>query len=127
MTLQEIIKRIGTIKDEDLIKLHTIDIDIPIDKSIISETNKFTGKSGYTPSEGLKELRVSLANRYGVREENIIIGCGSRHLLFGLGFFLAQDNKKILIPDPEWAHDSPTKLFAKKNNVIRVEWLANEK
>jgi len=124
MKLQNVITNVEKLESagRQIIKLHTADPDIPCDPGIIRIIKKFSNKHRYCNTAGLLKLREMLAEKYGVATNNVLIGCGSRHLLFGL--LLSVKQKWIVIPDPEWACDLPLQSLQLKIN--RVNWLFNE-
>ena len=124
MKLQYYINQIQKISNsrEKIIPLHTPDPDIPPHKQIIGTLKKFSDQHNYSNSSGLPKLKELISKKYDVKPENVLVGCGSRHLYFGLLYLYK--NKKVLIPDPEWAPDLPLSLFNLK--TIRVKWLPNE-
>jgi aspartate/methionine/tyrosine aminotransferase len=59
-------------------------------------------KSGYGPSAGLPELRKRIAEREGCEAKNIVVGPGSKHLLYGLMSVLCSKGDKVALPSPYW-------------------------
>lgn len=66
------------------------------------------GKTKYTPSSGLPELREAVCRR--LREDRgltyepkqVIISCGAKHSLFNALQVLCQEGDEVLIPSPYW-------------------------
>ncbi len=59
-------------------------------------------KSGYGPSAGLPELRGRIARREGCGPENVVVGPGSKHLLYGLMSVLCEKGGTVAFPSPYW-------------------------
>src|SRR5512137_1267656 len=55
-------------------------------------------KSGYGSSAGLPELRERIAAREGCDTKNVVIGPGSKHLLFGLMSVLCKRGDTVAFP-----------------------------
>ncbi|NCF75031.1 MAG: aminotransferase class I/II-fold pyridoxal phosphate-dependent enzyme [Xanthomonadaceae bacterium] len=124
MKLQDIITKIQEIEltktEEGIIKLYTADPDIPPDNRIIKRIKEYVDQFHYCDTRGTQNLRELIAIKYGVGIKNVLIGCGSRHLLFGL--IIINPKKRIIVPDPEWAYDLPINL----SNIVRVKWSSDE-
>ncbi|MEW6036009.1 MAG: pyridoxal phosphate-dependent aminotransferase [Candidatus Micrarchaeota archaeon] len=60
------------------------------------------GKSGYGPSAGLPELRERIAEREGCGVENVVVGPGSKHLIYGLMSVLCKKGDGVAFPSPHW-------------------------
>ena len=59
-------------------------------------------KSGYGSSAGLPELRERIAAREGCDIKNVVVGPGSKHLLFGLMSVLCKKGDTVAFPSPYW-------------------------
>lgn len=59
-------------------------------------------KSGYGPSAGLPELRQKIAEREGCDMKNVVVGPGSKHLLYGIMSVLCKRGDKVAFPSPYW-------------------------
>lgn len=59
-------------------------------------------KSGYGSSAGIPELRERIAAREGCDVKNVVIGPGSKHLLFGLMSVLCRKGETVAFPSPYW-------------------------
>lgn len=88
-----------------IIKLHTVD-QLHTDTEILESARKAISlhTAGYCSSAGITPLRKIIAENYDLKEDNVVIGSGSRHLLFGLIEILLKNEEQVIIPDPEWAH-----------------------
>ncbi len=66
------------------------------------------GKTGYTPSSGIPELKNVLAELYSKRRNveyspaNVVVSCGAKHSIFGLISARVDEGDKVLIPKPYW-------------------------
>lgn len=59
-------------------------------------------KSGYGPAAGLPEFREAIAQREHCAVENVVVGPGSKHLLFALMSVLLQKGQRVATPSPHW-------------------------
>lgn len=59
-------------------------------------------KFGYGPAAGMIELRERIAKREQCAPENVVIGPGSKSLLFGLLSVLKKTRPKMALPAPYW-------------------------
>ncbi len=59
-------------------------------------------KSGYGSSAGLSELREKIAAREGCDVKNVVVGPGSKHLLYGLMSILCKKGDMVSFPSPYW-------------------------
>ncbi|NYZ73648.1 pyridoxal phosphate-dependent aminotransferase [Candidatus Micrarchaeota archaeon] len=59
-------------------------------------------KSGYCSSAGLPELRQKIAEREGCDVDNVVVGPGSKHLLYGLLSTLCRKGDTVSFPAPYW-------------------------
>lgn len=59
-------------------------------------------KSGYGSSAGIPELRERIAAREGCDARNVVIGPGSKHLLYGLMSVLCKKGESVAFPSPYW-------------------------
>lgn len=91
---------------KQIIRLNIGDTGLPtpqcaIDAAVASIKN---GKSGYGSSAGLPELREKIAEREGCETDEIVIGSGSKHIIYALISIIGRDsnNKNIVFPSPHW-------------------------
>lgn len=93
-------------KGEDIIKLNVgePEIDPPkpvLDGLLYSIKNK---RFKYGQADGDHALRQSLAYEYGVKKENIVIGPGSKFLIYAfLKNILKTPRDEVIIPTPYWS------------------------
>ncbi len=59
-------------------------------------------KSGYGSSAGLPELRQKIAEREKCGIENVVVGPGSKSLIYGLMSILCKKNEQVAFPTPFW-------------------------
>ncbi len=66
------------------------------------------GRTGYTPSAGIPELRDAVARSYSERRgiewsrENVLVSCGAKHSLFNLVSAAVETGDRVLLPKPYW-------------------------
>lgn len=58
------------------------------------------GHSDYGPAAGIPLLRERLARREGCAPENVVVGPGSKHLIFALMSVLGRPGAKVAVPMP---------------------------
>jgi aspartate aminotransferase len=59
-------------------------------------------KSGYGSSAGLPALRQAIADREGCETGNVVVGPGSKHLIYGLMSVLCKKGEQVAFPSPHW-------------------------
>ena len=94
----------------------------PIPSNIVLELKNNANKNKYLPMQGLEELKVAIAsyldkhNNNNFKSENIIIGPGTKELMFLTNIAF---NGDILLPAPSWVSYQPQALIAKN----KVHWI----
>ncbi|MCX6771423.1 MAG: pyridoxal phosphate-dependent aminotransferase [Candidatus Micrarchaeota archaeon] len=91
-------------KGKRMVRLNVGDTNLPVPACALdaARQNLAKAKSGYGPSAGLPALRQAIAAREGCGYENVVVGPGSKHLLFALVSILAGIGKKVALPLPCW-------------------------
>jgi aspartate aminotransferase len=94
----------------------------PIPESIILALKSNADKHTYLPMQGLEELRSAIAsylnknNNNSFNKENIIIGPGTKELMFLTQIMFKGD---VLLPSPSWVSYNPQAFIAKN----KVHWI----
>ena len=94
---------------------------VPID--VIDELKNNAYQNKYLPMQGLSELRTAISryassqNNQNYKAENIIIGPGTKELMFLLQLLFEGD---ILLPKPSWVSYAPQALLG-RNKVCWIE------
>ena len=94
---------------------------VPID--IVNQLKKNAHQNKYLPIQGLKELRevvakhTSIKKNYNYNSENVIIGPGSKELMFLLHILFDGD---IILPVPSWVSYSPQAIFG-RNKIQSIQ------
>ena len=94
---------------------------VPID--VIDELKNNAHQNKYLPIQGLNELRTAISkyasvkNNQNYKAENIIIGPGTKELMFLLLLLFDGD---ILLPTPSWVSYAPQALLG-RNKVCWIE------
>ncbi len=89
-----------------------------VPKDIVNELKNNAHKNDYLPMQGLELLRKSVANytsnkkKYYYSSDNVIIGPGSKELMFLL--HLAFDGD-IILPVPSWVSYAPQAIIGRNN------------
>lgn len=94
----------------EIISLNVGEPDFPTPDSIIKATKKALdeNKTRYSLVQGIKELRQGIAkkvtrdNNYEVTYENIILGNGSKHILYNIFQTIINPGEEVIIPSPFW-------------------------
>ena len=82
----------------------------PVPEPVVEELRKHAGEKQYLPVRGLPELRRAVAEHhrgafgFEVSEQNILVGPGSKELMFLLQLVYYGD---IVIPTPSWVSYAP--------------------
>lgn len=98
----------------------------PVPEKIVSALKLNAHQKDYLPSKGLLELRKSIAGfltkkgYHNLSHENIIIGPGSKELMFLLQ--VAFDGE-VVLPVPSWVSYAPQAIIAKN----KFHWVQTEK
>ena len=76
-----------------------------IDAAVLSMNE---GQTKYTPAAGLQSLKEAIANKFkqdqGIEYKlnEIIVGCGAKHVLYTLFQVILNDGDEVIIPTPYW-------------------------
>ena len=93
-----------------------------VPEDIVDELKKNASKNKYLSVQGLDELRESIAKytstkkKYNYKSENVIIGPGSKELMFLLQALFDGD---ILLPAPSWVSYAPQAILGRN----KVHWI----
>jgi len=94
--------------------------EVPDD--VVNELKKHASKNKYLSIQGLEELRESIAKYTSIKKEynyksgNIIIGPGSKELMFLLQMLFDGD---ILLPSPSWVSYAPQSMLGRN----KIQWI----
>lgn len=89
----------------------------PVHPSLQAALQENVQQKGYLPVQGLKELREAIASYYSrtlngeFEPQQVIVGPGSKSLLFGLLMALEGD---LILPSPSWVSYAPQARFLHK-------------
>lgn len=94
----------------DVIALSAGQPDFPTPEPVIEAAKKAMeeGKTGYTASSGIPELRECVAIKYSkkrgmdFKRHNVIISCGAKHCMANLLCSVIKPGDRILVPRPYW-------------------------
>lgn len=91
-------------KGKRILRLNVGDTNLPVPACAIAAARKgMTSKAvGYGSSAGMAEFREIIAKREGCKIENVVVGPGSKHLIFALLSVLAKKGDNVAIPSPHW-------------------------
>jgi aspartate aminotransferase len=87
-----------------VVRLNVGDTNIPTPECAVEAAvaRLRRSKSGYGPSAGLPELRQKIAEREGCEVKNVVVGPGSKHLLYGIMSVLCKKGDRAAFPSPYW-------------------------
>ena len=94
-----------------------------VPKDIVNELKKNAHQNKYLPMQGLNELRTSVAKYtsakkdYKYKAENVIIGPGSKELMFLLHVAF---NGEIILPAPSWVSYAPQAIIG-RNKIKTIQ------
>ena len=101
----------------------------PVPQIVVRELKKNAHQKNYINVSGLKELRDKIAqyhsikNKYDYKSDNVIIGPGSKELIFQTQLVLDCD---VLLPSPSWVSYGPqARILNKKIHWIKAEAKSN--
>ena len=93
-----------------------------VPEDVVAELKKHAHQNSYLPMQGLKELRDSIAKYISAKKkieyksENIIVGPGSKELMFLLHVLF---DGEIILPAPSWVSYGPQAIIGRN----KVKWL----
>ncbi|MGE0084576.1 MAG: pyridoxal phosphate-dependent aminotransferase [Desulfococcaceae bacterium] len=77
------------------------------------------GETRYGPVSGLHELRLALSKQFaGYGPENILVGNGSKHVLYSLFQVICDPGDEVIIPAPYWVSFSQQVILAGGKPVL---------
>jgi aspartate aminotransferase len=94
---------------------------VPLD--VVEELKKNSHQNKYLPMQGLKELRDTIAKYtskkkdYNYKSENVVIGPGSKELMFLLHILFDGD---IILPVPSWVSYAPQAILG-RNKIQSIQ------
>jgi aspartate aminotransferase len=94
-----------------------------IPEDIVNELKKNSHQNRYLPMQGLPELREAIASytsnkkKYNYKADNVIVGPGSKELMFLLHILFEGD---VILPAPSWVSYAPQAVIG-RNNIHWIE------
>ncbi|MDC0901515.1 aminotransferase class I/II-fold pyridoxal phosphate-dependent enzyme [Candidatus Pelagibacter sp.] len=92
-----------------------------VPEDVVDELKKNAHQNKYLPMQGLSELREVVANytsnkkNYNYKSENVIIGPGSKELMFLLHVVF---DGEIILPAPSWVSYAPQAILGRNKTQI---------
>ncbi len=89
------------------------DFDTPERVSLAGERAIREGRTKYTPTPGVPELRRAIADRMGrdygvaVTPEQVVVTCGAKHAIYLALFALLDPGDEVIVPAPYWVSYPP--------------------
>ena len=93
-----------------------------VPEDVVAELKNNAHQNSYLPMQGLKELRVAIAKyisskkKLEYKPENIIVGPGSKELMFLLHILF---DGEIILPAPSWVSYAPQAIIGRN----KIKWL----
>jgi len=93
-----------------------------VPEDVVAELKNNAHQNSYLPMQGLKELREAIAkyisskNKLEYKPENIIVGPGSKELMFLLHILF---DGEIILPAPSWVSYAPQAIIGRN----KIKWL----
>jgi aspartate aminotransferase len=83
------------------------DFPMPLESQKALSQAMGQGKTKYTPSSGLLELKKAVCNKYQreglqVDPNQVIISCGAKHSLYNILQVICDSGDEVIIPQPYW-------------------------
>jgi aspartate aminotransferase len=110
-------------KGEKIFKFGFGQSPFQIPSDIVNELKNNAHQNKYLPMQGLKELRKAIAKytsakkNYNYKSENVIIGPGSKELMFLLHILF---DGEIILPTPSWVSYAPQAVLG-RNKVQLIQ------
>jgi len=91
-------------RGKDIVRLNVGDTNLPVPQRAKDAAAKSMrdGRGGYGSSRGSEELLSLIAAREKCGIENVVVGPGSKHLLFALLSVLCKKGDSVAFPSPHW-------------------------
>ncbi|MBI2029400.1 pyridoxal phosphate-dependent aminotransferase [Candidatus Gottesmanbacteria bacterium] len=107
---------------KDVIKLNVGEPEQSPPKELFKAIEKSlkSGRTTYGSASGDPNLRELLAKEHGIKPENVLIGPGSKFLIFATLKLLSKTKGKIIIPLPAWSAFS---LMFKDLGINNIHYL----
>ncbi len=97
-----------------------------VPEDLMLELKNNADKNNYLPMQGLPELReaiakyISIKKNYNYSSENILIGPGTKELMFLLNILFDGD---VLLPAPSWVSYEPQAILGRN----KIHWLRTDR
>ena len=92
----------------------------PVPELVVEALRANAHRKAYLPVRGLPELREAVAAYHGATAEDILIGPGSKELIYQLQLVC---DAEVLIPSPSWVTYAPQAALAGR----RLRWIPTRK
>ncbi len=121
LRINEISKKIES-EGKEIFKFGFGQSPFKIPEDIVNELKKNAFKNKYLPMQGLPELRDAIAKyisskkKYNYKAENILIGPGTKELMFLLQILF---DGEVLLPTPSWVSYEPQAMLGRN----KVHWI----
>ena len=121
LRINEISKELES-KGKEIFKFGFGQSPFKIPEDIVGELKNNAFQNKYLPMQGLPELRESVANyisskkNYNYKAENILIGPGTKELMFLLQILF---DGEVILPTPSWVSYEPQAILGRN----KVHWI----
>ncbi len=89
---------------KDIINLSIGEPDFDTPLEVVEKAYEYMrkGYTHYTSNFGLEELRVAIADRYGVEPKNVMVTTGGSEALLNASLAFIEENSEVVIPSPNF-------------------------
>ena len=121
LRMNEISKELES-QGKDLFKFGFGQSPFQVPEDVVSELKNNAFQNKYLPMQGLPELREAIANfvskkkKYHYKADNILIGPGTKELMFLLQILF---DGEVLLPSPSWVSYEPQAILGRN----KVHWI----
>ena len=122
LKINEVCKELES-KGEKIFKFGFGQSPFEVPDDVVNELRNNAYQNKYLPMQGLKELRkvvakyTSTKKNYNYNSENVIIGPGSKELMFLLHILFEGD---IILPAPSWVSYAPQAILG-RNKIQTIQ------
>lgn len=121
LAINELSKKLE-IQGKEIFKFGLGQSPFPVPQIIVNELKKYSHKKDYLNVSGLEKLREVISiyhkkkNKYNYTKENIIIGPGSKELIYQIQLVLESN---LILPSPSWVSYEPQAQILNK----KIHWV----
>ena len=106
-----------------IIRLNVGDTNLPTPECAVEAAVQYMkkSKSAYGSAAGMQELREKIAEREQCGVENVVVGPGSKHILYALMSTLCKMGDGVIFPSPHWpAYELACRQLGLQTQIIKT-------